>query len=374
MQARALGLFCCAVTAAALPALAAGGPRTVSPGTTIGVDVISGSCPTFSWEAGSDAVDLDLVVYRLSDGAATPDAATAEPVIERRLPGGATAWTPPLAQCLEPGESYAWSIRAPAIGETGEWAPPGFFRVSERPAIEEVEAALDVLKRYLDGDASEQETATVVVAPLPSAAGLAVAPPPTDKEAGVVPDFKVSGIAEADVIRLGDTGGNFVFWDMQEEVNNDMTIKYGGELVRVTLGGNVGIGTGESVDQKLHVAGTAQVDKLRFEDTAGNSIHWDVAEDNVNDLIFTYVTPRVNFRSNGNVGIGTVGVPAQKLEVNGIVRLNLDTAAEAHVCIDAAGDLSDCVDTPMEGLKLRVERLEALLCRQGASADLCVGR
>jgi len=43
----------------------------------------------------------------------------------------------------------------------------------------------------------------------------------------------------------------------------------------------------------------------------------------------------------GNVGVGTT--PAQKLDVNGIVRVRqLDAAATEHVCRDAQGDLSTC--------------------------------
>ena len=79
----------------------------------------------------------------------------------------------------------------------------------------------------------------------------------------------VNGTAQANVVRLGDTGGNNIYWDMQEEANNDMTFKYGGEKMRITAGGNVGIGTG-SPAQRLDIAGTAQMTGFKLPTSAAS--------------------------------------------------------------------------------------------------------
>ena len=70
-----------------------------------------------------------------------------------QVPGGATAWTPEVADCLVPGGRYAWFVRAvldPDIGEASEWSAPRLFTVAAAPSVEEVEQALSVLVRYVE--------------------------------------------------------------------------------------------------------------------------------------------------------------------------------------------------------------------------------
>ena len=83
--------------------------------------------------------------------------------LRKQLPAGASSWTPDLRSCLEAGTKYAWSLRVieerGVIEEHGAdgaatdssasrvWAEPAWLEVSDAPSDEEVEAALDVLRR-----------------------------------------------------------------------------------------------------------------------------------------------------------------------------------------------------------------------------------
>lgn len=369
--------LCLTLTLLATAAVAA--PRVpvpVSPGAEAGVTLISQSCPTFSWESASGASWVDLVVYGLPEQAGL-EAGSERPLIERRLPGGATAWTPPLVMCLEKGGRYAWSIRAGRDDKAGEWAAPSLFELTSRPTVEEVEAALRVLRDHLGGEDDDAPSivpggGASVRAPAMSGSAPARALDHGDGDrpetAGLdAAELDVAGTIEGDALRLSDVGGNFIVWEMQEEANNDMTIDYVGEVARFTATGALGIGTGETVDQKLHVNGTAQVNTLRLEDTAGNGIFWDVAEDALNNLIFTYVGERLRVSAGGVMRLGNLAASGNTMVcVNG----NLDLAN----C--AAGGLED-VDrlvAEIEAQRQRISELEALLCGQGVSASFCPGR
>lgn len=445
-------LISTAVAAAVAP------PSPVSPGSVEDVEPLAERCPTFTWEAAVGADWLELVVYELAEDAARGMPPRAR--IAQRLPARATAWTPSLGRCLEPGGRYAWTIRAVSSEAAGEWPVPSLFRVERGPSREEIAAAVEVVRRYIELEAEGVEPGGAAGTGEPSrAASLSLASTadegdPSAEAAGLFDpaEFQVAGTAEADVLRLGDTGGNEIFWEMREEANNDMTISYLNEFVRIDLTGNVGIGTvipgakldvnggilssgpitsGGSItvdgtadtitatggtigfgdedlsttgsvtlggfqlapgaasgrvltsdvsgngtwqdpvatpdadwavsgmhmssavsgnvgigttgvpDEKLQVAGTAQVDLLRLEDTGGNGIHWDLQENGVNALTFDYAGEKIRFTSTGRVGIGQTN-PGQELDVNGQVRLVLDAGAATTVCIDAQNDLSSC--------------------------------
>ena len=129
------------------------GPTPVSPGSQVGVAVVSGRCPTFHWTTVDGAELVDLVVYRvqLEEAEGPP-----ERVLTVTLPGTANGWTPSLGQCLEPGGRYAWSV-----GTGGEWSEASLFEVPAAPSVTEVEEAMAVLRRFVD----EEELMTTPAEP-----------------------------------------------------------------------------------------------------------------------------------------------------------------------------------------------------------------
>jgi hypothetical protein len=87
-----------------------------------------------------------VAVYR----AGAEEAAGLEEVLFETLPSGATAWTPELSRCMDPGASYVWFVRgvAEGVGDNEGWSKARYFAVSGQPSAAEVEEALDVLRRF----------------------------------------------------------------------------------------------------------------------------------------------------------------------------------------------------------------------------------
>jgi len=131
-------------------------PEGVSPGAVDRIATIRGECPTFSWGAVAGSVFYELVVFELSEGY-EPDAAlelTVEhEVLYTRVAGTATAWTPELERCFIPGGTYVRFVRAVlgeyGVHEAGDWSEGLYFSLSAAPSAEEVEQALEVLRRYV---------------------------------------------------------------------------------------------------------------------------------------------------------------------------------------------------------------------------------
>lgn len=131
-------------------------PEGVSPGSSDRVAEIEGRCPSFSWGVVPGAERYQLVGYRIPEGMdpADLDPSQAEQVLYTEVPGSATSWTPDLEQCLTPGESFVWFVRAVLKEEDGEvveaseWSGGRYFLISSRPSVREVEEALRVLERY----------------------------------------------------------------------------------------------------------------------------------------------------------------------------------------------------------------------------------
>ena len=135
------------------PALATQG---VSPGAADRMAVVNNTCPTFSWEAGETAALYEIVAYAIheNDEPASSDLTAETEALYTRVPGGATSWTPSAAQCVAPGGRYVWFVRAVTeladdqVIEAGEWSAGRYFTVLAGPSAEEVQRAIEVLKRW----------------------------------------------------------------------------------------------------------------------------------------------------------------------------------------------------------------------------------
>ena len=136
-------------------------PDGVSPGAADRIARIEGRCPTFTWSPGPGAAFHELVGYRLPKESeladlSTVDLSDADQVLYAKVPGSASAWGPELAECLTPGDNYAWFVRAVYLEEEGEvveaseWSHGKYFSISSMPSAREVEVALGVLRRYTE--------------------------------------------------------------------------------------------------------------------------------------------------------------------------------------------------------------------------------
>jgi len=144
----------------AAPVLAAEAPVAVSPGNAAKLAVIGDACPTLSWTASSTATSYELVIYAVgeSEGESTE-------LLSRRLPGGATSWTPALDSCLARGGRYAWSVRAVGGRKASEWSAPSLFEVSAGPSAAEFEEAVEVVRSYLAAGSEQGGAAQAASAP-----------------------------------------------------------------------------------------------------------------------------------------------------------------------------------------------------------------
>ncbi len=90
-------------------------PEGVSPGAVDRIAEVEGRCPTFIWGGVSEALAYELVVYRLpveqqASDTGQLDLSASDEVLYSRVPGGATAWQPELADGLDPGGTYVWFV------------------------------------------------------------------------------------------------------------------------------------------------------------------------------------------------------------------------------------------------------------------------
>ncbi|QQR73338.1 MAG: hypothetical protein IPJ17_17905 [Holophagales bacterium] len=134
-------------------------PETSSPGGLARAAEVASLCPTFSWGVASGAARLELVVLDL----AVPDSPTV--VLRRELSGKSSSWTPDRVDCLRPGGSYGWTLRSldatgrAVDGENG-WAAVRRFTVPALPSASEVDAAMEVLRRWQEGGESAMPSAS----------------------------------------------------------------------------------------------------------------------------------------------------------------------------------------------------------------------
>jgi hypothetical protein len=123
-------------------------PLAISPGPSAGSQIAS-ACPTFHWGAVADARVVELIVYKVSEAATPGESIATEPALRTTLPGEARLWAPSHERCLEPGERYAWSVRAHTEDASGAWSEASLFQVAAAPTVAEVEQAMAVLREYV---------------------------------------------------------------------------------------------------------------------------------------------------------------------------------------------------------------------------------
>ena len=155
-------------------------PVAVSPGDASKLVLIGDTCPTFSWGQVDGARGYELVVYRLGE-----DGEEARPVLRETFAGSVSGWTPSLSRCLERGGQYAWSVRAVSRRQPSDWSSPSLFEVAAGPSEVEFDAAVAVVRQYLEergtapGRGQDAERAGPPVGAIPSrmkgAAGRAAA-------------------------------------------------------------------------------------------------------------------------------------------------------------------------------------------------------
>lgn len=173
-------------------------PAPVSPGSTEG-DAVQGTCPTFSWTARAGATGYELRVY-LADG-------DEPPVLEARLAEGASSWTPPLRECLEPDRSYAWAVRAvEASGDPAPWSEPVLFSIAAAPSEQEIARVLAHLERERAEDGGGARPETPQGEPPDASVGPSgTAPPPATPAPRGEPSVKApkSHVAPGDLVISG---------------------------------------------------------------------------------------------------------------------------------------------------------------------------
>lgn len=148
----------------------------------------------------------------------------------------------------------------------------------------------------------------------------------------------IIGKAKADTFRLGDIGANGIYWDFQEESNNDLSVRYGtyGEYLRIKYeNGFLGLGN-NNPSEKLDITGNAKISgeinsagqrsKIRFhfenllELPDATTYHGMFSH--VHDQNSAYFAHAgnwlriINEDANGNAGIGTT-LPLSKLHIKG---------------------------------------------------------
>ncbi|MDH3814258.1 MAG: hypothetical protein OEV48_07205 [Acidobacteriota bacterium] len=155
-------------------------PEGVSPGAVDRTAEIEGRCPTFIWNSVPGAAFHELIGYRLSEFSdltypSEIDLSNADQILYAKVAGSAPAWEPELAECLTPGSSYVWFVRAVYLEENGEvaeaseWSNGRYFSISSVPSALEVEEALRVLRRHSEHHVESEEFSAERAETMPAA-------------------------------------------------------------------------------------------------------------------------------------------------------------------------------------------------------------
>ena len=220
---------CLASTPVPLSASAARVPSPVSPGSEDVAAAVEAHCPTFQWAGVPAARGYAIAVFALDD----EEGAEPRLVMRANVAGDARGWTPSSGKCLERGARYAWSVAATAAGQDPEWSAPLLFEVDPSPSADEVERAVETVRRYLEstgGDAPAPDR----IAPAPRSKRTllepaALASPTVGARSPTVVGARVASAAAApglgpaslsvtDQVHLGETSaffkaGELFLWD-----------------------------------------------------------------------------------------------------------------------------------------------------------------
>jgi len=151
------------------------GPQGVSPGAPDRFTLVTGACPTFSWEETSGSAHYELVVHRYDDAARASSNGELSPeteVLFTSVSGRATSWTPEVSDCFKPGVAYVWFVRAVTdteVDDGGEWSEPRFFEIDAAPSADELERAVEVIRRWEATTGDGSQTLSTARAPVAAA-------------------------------------------------------------------------------------------------------------------------------------------------------------------------------------------------------------
>lgn len=149
------------VLAAGVAQAASAPVDTVSPGGIDRMTLVRGTAPTFSWGSVAGTESYEVLVYELSDSGRESEA----PSLSVSLPGSASSWTPDARRGLEAGRDYVWFVRAVTDGKAAALSRGRMFTISGAPSLAEVEAAMDVLRRYSMAGEDDEAEALAAAAP-----------------------------------------------------------------------------------------------------------------------------------------------------------------------------------------------------------------
>jgi hypothetical protein len=126
----------------------------VSPGG--GTEIISQSCPTFSWSSASNAAAYRIEVYEQVTVDVLPHdqmQALSSPILAREIAAPALSWTPSTGECLSRGLNYVWYVQGVDSLGLEQWSEGRTFQIEAAVlTAEQTEAVQQVVEGYLSGD------------------------------------------------------------------------------------------------------------------------------------------------------------------------------------------------------------------------------
>ncbi len=205
-------------------------PTALSPGSTEKIEQIGDSCPTFSWSGVPQATAYELEVFEVAVGGILD-----QRIIQKSLQGSASAWTPPLRQCLSRGKLYAWTVGAIAKDRIA-WSEPALFELAAGPTEEDFRIALQTVQEYLGTGDQAGETDPAPATEQRAASSTKMAdqkaprPQPAPRKRGstfgvdssgnvVATSFTGDGSALSGIV---STGGGTITGDLDIEQNLDV--------------------------------------------------------------------------------------------------------------------------------------------------------